>query len=188
MCARRRARGFTILEILIAVVLTTVGFAAVFALQIGTVQGNTSAREVTGAVALGERFVEALRREAHAWTQANPTTPRLSQAPRQWHTLTPAPVDHNGLPFAANVGSGLQRQRFCVHFWLDPQAGPYAGLMNARVRVVWPRALFDPTDDLVEVCTEAGARAFDARADLVARWYTLMLPASIRMHAAGGAP
>lgn len=175
-------RGFTILEILIAVVVTAIGFAAIFSLQIGTMQGNISARETTGAVALGERYVEMLRREAFQWTSGSPPGPWLDRAPRRWHTLTPLPVDHNGLPNAeeaGGVGSGLDRQRFCVHYWIDPLTDTYDGVINARVRVIWPRASLDDGDALRDACLEQAANDFVPNVD---RWFTLTVPATIRRH------
>jgi prepilin-type N-terminal cleavage/methylation domain-containing protein len=180
---RRPARGFTILEVLIAVVITAVGFAAIFALQIGTVQGNSATRDVTGAVSVGERFVESLRRTGHVWTTGAPPAPLNAGA--GWHTLTPQPIDHNGLPVAANgvLGSGLRRQRFCVHYWVEPMATFYDGILNARVRVVWPRATLDDGVDLTNVCSEQGAANFDGD---ITKWMSLTLPASIRRHPPGG--
>jgi prepilin-type N-terminal cleavage/methylation domain-containing protein len=180
---RRPARGFTILEILIAVVITAIGFAAIFALQIGVVQGNSTNRDITGAVSVGERFVETLRRAGHTWTSGNPPAPL--NAPVGWHTLTPQPVDHNGLPIAGNGlrGSNLRRQRYCVHYWVEPMATIYDGILNARVRVVWPRATLDDGVDLTAVCTEVGAANFDGDID---QWFTLTLPATVRRHPPGG--
>ncbi|MCA9541942.1 MAG: prepilin-type N-terminal cleavage/methylation domain-containing protein, partial [Myxococcales bacterium] len=50
--ARRGGAGFTVVEILIAVAVTAVGFAAIFSMQIGTMQGNIAAREMASAVNL----------------------------------------------------------------------------------------------------------------------------------------
>jgi hypothetical protein len=159
-------------------------------MQIGTAEGNISAREVTGAVALGERFAETLRREAYAWTDVALPAPHLNAAPQQWHTLTPAPVDQNGLPAAAAgvPGSNLPRQRFCVHYWIDPlQDQTYGGVMNARVRVIWPRAQGDNGQSLANFCQERGAAAFEQLRQqtpdqAVRDWYTLTVPATIRRH------
>ncbi len=182
---RRPARGFTVLEILIAVVITAVGFAAIFALQIGVVQGNSANRDITGAVSVGERFVESLRRAGQTWTSGPP--PAALDPGDGWHTLTALPVDHNGLPIAGDGvrGSNLRRQRYCVHYWVEPMpaATIYDGILNARVRVVWPRATLDDGVDLTTVCSEAGAADFEGD---VGQWFTLTLPATIRRHPAGG--
>jgi len=176
----RNQRGFTLLEVLIAVAISSIGFAAVFAMQVGSMQGNIAAREQGAAAALGERFVEVLRRDSYLWTGT--TLPgRLAATAGEWHSLTPDPVDHNGLVNRtvdpAN-GSAFDRQRFCVHYWLQPLSKTYDGVINLRVRIIWPRAaLGDP--DFAAACPENVADGF---VPTVASWYTYMVPATLRRH------
>lgn len=176
----RRLRGFSLVEILVAVVVSSVGFAAVFALQIRTMQGNVSAREQAAAMVLAESAMESLRTESYRWR--TPTLPAgVLAAPLQaWHTLsTLGPVDHGGLPLTSGVapGSELNRQRFCVHYWMERLAGDFQNVLNVRIRVVWPRGTTD-VGGLADVCAEAGAGAF--RTD-ISRWNTLTLPGALRM-------
>lgn len=176
----RTNRGFSLVEVLVAVIVSAIGFAAVFALQIRTMQGNVSAREQAAAMVLAESAMETLRAESYRWR--SPTLPAgvLSEAPLVWHTLsTLGPVDHGGLPLTSGVapGSELNRQRFCVHYWMERLADDYENVLNVRVRVVWPRGTSDVAG-LAEVCAEAGAAAF--RGD-ISRWNTLTLPGALRM-------
>ena len=180
MKRNRSTRGFTVVEVLIAIAMTAVGFAAVFSLQIGSMQAHMAARDMSAAINLAERYVEMLRRDSYAWYGNDRPQPRLDKTLRRWHTLTPHPVDQNGrvsVDHDEEFGSVLSRQRFCVHYWMSQQAGSYQGLMTLRVRVVWPLSPLN-TDGLAEVCTDAGANAF--RADNVAQWFSLMLPAIVR--------
>jgi prepilin-type N-terminal cleavage/methylation domain-containing protein len=178
-----RPRGFSLVEVLVAVVVSAVGFAAVFALQIRTMQGNISAREQAAAMVLAESGLETLRTESYRWrTEALPAG-LLAAAPRTWHALTDQPVDHTGLPLNSNAipGSELNRQRFCVHYWLEPLDGTFSQLLNLRVRVVWPRATND-VGGLAAMCSEAGAAAFVPRnPDSVQRWNSVTLPGALRM-------
>ena len=185
-------RGFTIIEILIAVFVSAVGFAAVFSLQIGTMQGNISARETAAAMNLAERYAERLRAEAYEWTGSALPGPRLNQPAGAWATLTDIPpgqgvdprdglpVDQNGLPHqgADPNGSQLVRQRFCVHYWLSPLDDVYDGILNARVRVVWPRDTLNP-QSVAAVCTRQGAAAFQ---DNVALFSSVTIPVTVRRH------
>lgn len=184
MKTRRRApRGFSLVEVLVAVVVSAVGFAAVFALQIRTMQGNISAREQSAAVVLAESALETLRTEAYKWRTETLPAGLLSAAPQAWHTLTPQPIDHTGLALgAAGVpGSELNRQRFCVHYWLEPLAGTFSNMLNVRVRVVWPRGTTD-MGGLAQMCTEVGAAAFRPRiADSIRTWNSVTLPGALRM-------
>jgi prepilin-type N-terminal cleavage/methylation domain-containing protein len=175
----RLVRGFTIVEVLIAVVVAAIGFAAIFSLQIGSMQANVSAREMAASANLAERFIEVLRRDSFDWVNGVRPETFLNAQPRRWHTFTPAPVDHNGRAFIADdadFGSPLSRQRFCVHYWLATEQGTYDGLLTVRVRVVWPHSTLDRSG-LSEACSAEGADAF--RED-VSKWFTLTVPASIR--------
>ena len=180
MNRNRSRKGFTVVEVLIAIAMTAIGFAAVFSLQIGSMQAHMAARDMSAAINLAERYVEMLRRDSYAWSGNDRPRPRLHKTLRRWHTLTPHPVDQNGrvnIDHDSEFGSVLSRQRFCVHYWMSQQAGSYEGLVTLRVRVVWPRSALNK-DGLADVCTDGGARGF--RADDVAQWFSLMLPAIIR--------
>lgn len=185
----RTSAGFTVIEILIAVVVSSVGFAAVFAMQLGSMQGNISAREMAAATNLAESTVARLRHEAYTWTaDERPNSPILGVAPETWHSLTPQPVDHNNLAYrngGANdgVSSPLARQRFCIHYWIGPNSPQLSGVLTLRVRVIWPTATLDPST-LDTLCNEANAvdLAPDEALD-VATFRSIVLPAAIRRHA-----
>jgi len=171
--------GFTIIEVLVAIVVAAIGFAAVFSLQIGSMQGNISAREMAASASLAERYIEVLRRDSYDWVGGVRPDPFLNKQLRRWHSFTNFPVDHNGRAFITDdqeFGSPLARQRFCVHYWLAEETGTYGGLLTARIRVVWPVSTLDRSG-LDVVCTEEGANAFE---EDVSQWYTLTVPASIR--------
>ena len=180
----RAARGFTMLEMLITVAVTAMGFAAIFAMQLGALQGNISSREMTAAVNLAERYVEVLRRDSYEWdAEALPAADnRLSLAPQIWHTFTPNPYDQHGLESvdvagAAN-GSQLPRQRFCAHYWFQQMAAPYDGVLNVRVRVIWPRDIFGAVD-FDAICPEADADGFVLDAT---NWFIVTVPVTLRRH------
>ena len=168
------------MEILLALMVTMIGFAAIFQLQIGNIKGNLAAKELASAVNLGERYAEVLRRDANLWTGLTIPGPHLDQATQQWHSFTPFPVDQNGRAYVdddAN-GSPLARQRFCVHYWFEAGAGVYDGILNGRVRVIWPRSSTDRTP-LYDVCDEIDAQGF---VPSVSQWFTLTVPVTLRRH------
>jgi len=177
---RTDPKGFSLIEVLVAVLVSSIGFAAIFALQVRTMQGNISSREQSAAMVLAESGLETLRAESYRWRTAElPDDGLLNVDPSQWHTLTPSPVDHSGLPlaFGAAAGSNLSRQRFCMHYWFQELTGAYEQMLNVRVRVIWPRNPADTTG-LAGACREAGALAF---AENPALWNTLTLPGVLRM-------
>lgn len=176
------SKGVTIVEVLLAVAISAIGFAAVFALQISSVQGNISAREVASAVNLAENTADMFQRESYKWIEATPPGPYLNQEVDTWHSLTPEPVDHNGRVSRktdGEKGSLLTRQRFCIHYMVKPLSGAYGGLLNGRIRVVWPYATFAETD-LAEACRQENLADFQPT---VGEWYSLTIPMVVR---AGG--
>lgn len=186
MTRRTPSRGFTIIEVLVAVAITAIGFAAIFSLQIGSMQGNIEARELAAATNLAERYVAQLRSEAYMWTTGlrppADSTPTLAEAPGRWHSLTPDPVDHNGRVHAdldARFGSPLARQRFCVHYWLGPRDPAMDGVIRVQVRVIWPIASLDQSS-LAQVCPENQADAWRGNPQL---FRSVVLPAAVRRHA-----
>lgn len=60
--------GFSLIEILIVVVITTVGFLTLINLQVGTLRGVGSSKSMMQAVNLSEHFIETLKTEALVWT------------------------------------------------------------------------------------------------------------------------
>ncbi|HEX4052529.1 MAG TPA: type IV pilus modification protein PilV [Steroidobacteraceae bacterium] len=59
--ARRRARGFTLVEMLVSLVITSVGLLGVAKLALGTVQSNDSAFMRTQATALMQQIIDDMR-------------------------------------------------------------------------------------------------------------------------------
>lgn len=53
-------KGFTLVEVLIAIAIFSIGFLAIAAMQITSVNGNSSARRVTEATLLAETQLERL--------------------------------------------------------------------------------------------------------------------------------
>ncbi len=176
------SKGVTLIEILLAVVISAIGFAAVLSMQISSVQGNISAREISSAVNLAESAIESLQRESYKWVTAQPPEPYLNRDGNKWFTLSPAPVDHNGRVSKTEdgeLGSLTTRQRFCVHYMIDELDGSFGGLISGRVRVVWPYATL-ANNDFDSACAQDNLEGFTPT---IGTWYALTLPWVVR---AGG--
>lgn len=65
---RRRVSGFSLIELLLTVVVSTTGFVALFGMQTATMRGMANARHIVEATNLAENFVEKLRVEFSQWT------------------------------------------------------------------------------------------------------------------------
>jgi len=68
-----RARaGFTLVEVVVVVALTTAGFLAMLDLQINTIRGTGSSRDQQEAMMLAEHTIQSIRQEAYRWTASQP--------------------------------------------------------------------------------------------------------------------
>ena len=172
--------GFSIVEALFGLILTMIGFTAVFRLQGAQMKASLSARDMSAASNLAEYGITALTRDTYEWNSTVRVGERLGRAPAVWHSLTPYSVDHNAQPHVRDddQGTALNRQRFCVHYWFDEFDGLYEGLLNARVRVVWPR---DPHNQrsIDTVCGEANVGNF---IDDPRQWLSITVPFILRRH------
>ncbi|RAL25070.1 hypothetical protein DL240_02320 [Lujinxingia litoralis] len=146
---RRTQKGFSLVELLIAMMLLAVGVMATIAMQFVSLGGYTTSREVTGATEMARVVESRLRAEALGWTAATPvnTVPpvyadgramsylaEIAQAGGTWVPLYATPVNQR----LANQGSA----RFCV-FAVGEQLveatipQPY---MSVQIAVVYPGA------------------------------------------------
>ena len=174
-------RGFSILEALFGLVLTMIGFSALFSLQGAQMEASLSARDLSAASNLSERAITKLTRESYKWTGLMLPLPWLNHADSEWHSLTELPVDHNFQPHVSldqEGGSTLRHQRFCVHYWLEPLRGMYEGLLNGRVRVVWSR----DTADLISISQVCGAGRVGNLNPEDHAWFSVTTPFVLRRH------
>ena len=63
-CRARRARGYTMIEVLMGLAILAVGATGVIALQKITVVGVTNGRNITVATAVAHAHLEAVRTDA----------------------------------------------------------------------------------------------------------------------------
>lgn len=64
----RRAAGFTLVEIMVAMVIMIFGVMSIVRLQAQTMRNTTRAREVGTATQLAQTAIERLKLDAHTWT------------------------------------------------------------------------------------------------------------------------
>ena len=68
MIRRPTVRGFSLVELMITVSISTMGFVALLTLQTSTLRGMANTRHLIQATSLAENFLEQLRLEFMGWT------------------------------------------------------------------------------------------------------------------------
>lgn len=150
----RAAAGFTILEVLIGVLVLTIGMIGIFGMQALAVQTNRAAYDMRVATELAETTLERLSLDSMEWTAAGawPTSTYLEQgmtSEAAW-TAPPFPNDDGSIPTFNDLGlpafadgtvaddrQGLRNSRYCMRYRLSWIRVPR--LLRAEVQVVWPR-------------------------------------------------
>jgi prepilin-type N-terminal cleavage/methylation domain-containing protein len=158
--ARQRTRGYTAIEVMMAMAMMGIGAAAVMTMQKTSVQGNLDARKIDVANSIARLWVERLQRDAMQWTLPSPSSPgtnNFSNATLLNNNVTgtwfvPAISTSGGGQIMspgfdilgrdlANTSSAL----FCVNirltFLISDTTFPQNNLIRADVRVLWPRGI-----------------------------------------------
>lgn len=177
---RAQGRGFSLVEALFALVVTMVGFSALFSMQKTQMSSSVMARELSAASNIAERVIGQLHKESYMWTSVTLPAPHLDRAPSEWHSWSLVALDHNLQPSLADdpQGTRLSRQRFCVHYWLAPLSGLYDGLMNVRVKVIWPKEVTN-TNLVGALCAEGSVERLE---EDPYQWLSVTMPALLRRH------
>ncbi len=150
---RNRREGFTLIEVMMAVAIMTVGAVGLLSLQAATVRGNADARQLTVATQVNQVWVERLRRDALRWTAPELAAVRAASGPRYlrnapapgggwsgWFApVDPAPVPSDPQSYGFDY-QGLDtfdpnQMVYCTHVnlrWVDP-----GQTLRADVRTFW---------------------------------------------------
>ena len=162
----REARGFTMIEVMMALTVLAIGMLGIIALQKTTVVSNQEAQQITVGNAIARTWIERLQRDAARWTSPSPLRPTSDIANTAWlnavggftstgswfrppaSTLEPlvSPAfDRNGDDVLLTDTVGMvDKAIYCTHVrlrWVYPNE-----MIRAEVRVFWARrTLQNPT-------------------------------------------
>jgi prepilin-type N-terminal cleavage/methylation domain-containing protein len=140
-------RGYTMVEVMAALAILTVGATGVIAMQKASQLANQSARNLSTANAVAESWVERLRADAIQWN--NPgglpdlsDTTWLKQVTSGNGFFTPQVLVGTASNAADIHGADLypgdpEQSAFCTHIALTQI---YPGTITATVRTVWIRS------------------------------------------------
>jgi prepilin-type N-terminal cleavage/methylation domain-containing protein len=173
---RRGGRGYTAIEVLMAMTVMSIGAAAVISMQRASVQGNLDARKSDVANAIARTWVERLERDSMQWTlpgPSNPTGNNLATAlvinaglsaqntwiqPDQYLTTWGWSPGFDILGRDIPTPDAIPGALFCVNVrlnWLNTAHD----LIHADVRVLWARGVTTN----VGACSQSGNITPDTR-------------------------
>jgi prepilin-type N-terminal cleavage/methylation domain-containing protein len=161
---RRQARGYTFVELLMSLLIFSIGVTGVIAMQKVTITSNQHAKDLAVATQIAQAWMDQLHADAIAWNHPSVVQASDDLADTAWlgtvaqtNTNWVRPVyvearnfgpafDVQGNPI--NIGTDTTTPvKFCTHIrlsWLyQPNAATSTmvgnGLMRAEVRVFWLR-------------------------------------------------
>ncbi len=149
-------RGYTVVELMMALTVMTIGLGGIIAMQKTTVASNMNAKNVALATHIAQGFLDELAAESRAWTQADnfANTEWLGNVGAQgtapvWFAPTYEATRKLGQGFDALGNPVLDAAlaadaKFCVHLrltWLSSQTSGKqgSGLIRTEARVYWRR-------------------------------------------------
>ncbi|MET0386433.1 MAG: prepilin-type N-terminal cleavage/methylation domain-containing protein [Polyangiales bacterium] len=168
---KRRAEGFTLVEVMIALGIMTIGALALVGMQQQTTRANVRARDMTTAMQIAQNVVERLKLDAIAWNNVttapandlinSPMLQTINTTPNAFTTLAPVSstlggttvVLSNAFDFLGNdltlagASTAVQNQvYFCASYRLSWVYVTFRA-MRADVRVWWSKEV--PTRSII---------------------------------------
>lgn len=147
---RVRARGFTVVELLMSLAIFAIAATGVLALQVVASRTNTHAKDLAAATQLARSWQDKLAMDALLW--GGPSNWAITQT--EWIEVVNAqdntwvlPADDGAGTFGpaadargAFVATGSAAAYFCTHLRLTRLiTTPGAQLLRSEVRVFWPK-------------------------------------------------
>jgi prepilin-type N-terminal cleavage/methylation domain-containing protein len=167
--ARRSRGGYTLIEVMMAIAVMTVGAVGIMALQSATVVGTREANEHSIATEATRTWLERLRQDSLFWQTSGPaglaTTEFLNTIPvgpntaGEWHTPLPAVADRSyGFDSFGSDTTTAGEMKYCTnvrYMWLSGQ-----GAIRVDVRTWWHRT--HGNDAITDLTLFAGCNPADA--------------------------
>lgn len=147
---RRRSSAFTLIEVMVAVAVMTVGAVGIMALQQAATRGNMEARQMSTATQVARIWLERLQRDALLWnsqgvpagTRYLTNAPAAGNAPGVWFSpiAVTAPSGHlDSYAFDYFGNDTLQQGSMVYCAQVRLQWIVFGDTLKAEVRAFWPR-------------------------------------------------
>jgi prepilin-type N-terminal cleavage/methylation domain-containing protein len=162
--SRARQRGYTLVELMMALALFTVAMLGIVSLQKITAASNAHAKNVAMAERIAQAWGGQLEMDASAWRGSFGSgflnSAAIWQRPGYVGTRGfGAAFDALGNPLS-DTSTDLAKARFCTHVrmsWLYPPTMGVGGngMLRAEIRVFWQRNGEAPLDSNTTMCSAA---------------------------------
>jgi prepilin-type N-terminal cleavage/methylation domain-containing protein len=187
--ARRASRGYTLVELMMALALLAVSVIGIISLLKVTATTNGHAKNLAMAQRIAQAWAGQLQMDSTQWVNAIPTGSFLNsnaiwQRPAYSRGFGAA-FDGFGNPLPDEEVAGA---RFCAHVrmsWLYPNTMAVAGngVLRAEIRVFWLRDGAAPLDTVQSMCSKTQSDDQAAKIGLTTdRYHFVYQTVGLRQH------
>jgi type IV pilus assembly protein PilV len=154
MKTTRSRRGYTMVELMMALTVLAIGVSGVIAMQKVTIASNQHAKNLALATHIADAWAEQLAVDATRWNFPSLTNASSDRSGTYWLGTVNNTWLSPSYQAAVSFGPGFdalgnvvplpgraQQAAFCTHIrlsWLYPEAS-FNGLVRADIRVFWAR-------------------------------------------------
>lgn len=171
MNLRRSSRGYTMVELLMAITIFAIGVAGIISMQKVVAASNQHAKRLAIATHIAEAWQHQLAADASAWNHPSPNDSApdigsdtawlnvVTSNEGEWVMPVWSPERRFGPAFDAlgevvDPTTNLPQAQFCTHIqlsWLYPEVSGN-GLIRTEVRVFWLREDMGGTVNALQLC------------------------------------
>jgi type IV pilus modification protein PilV len=199
-----RQQGFTLIEVMVSLVVMTIGAMAILALQQQSIRSNAHARQLTIATQIAERWAERFKQDAKTWNAVGQAsgTPTAEEVlgPTQWlEQIVDKPNEFQQIVIDAaeqtisnafdyqgfDVPSANDEYYYCASF--RPSWVYFGRAMRIDIRVWWARENIQRASGVVSSITKQFPGCDDRQGLLdpggaqYANYHVVYLPTVVRM-------
>ncbi len=125
-----RESGFTLVEVMIAIGIMTVGSLGILSMHHAVTAANRAAHEMNTAITITETWVERIDRDALSWTEEGINTSSLTSTdylselagslqPTGWFTPSTTAPESFAFDYFGEDDPGLNNVKYCVNLQLS---------------------------------------------------------------------
>lgn len=132
-----REDGYTLIEVMMAVAVMTIGAVGLLAMQQASTRGNMEARQMTTATQIANLWLERVKRDSLNWNVGGATATAADLTRTRYLSAVPAPAVAPGWGSPTNVPAG---ESYAFDYWgrdTTATAGNNAQVFCVNTRYQW---------------------------------------------------